>query len=235
MVIIGATLAVLMSSGKPNVDPRLPLCNKLPQEVDGWKGTDLLFCQSPSCLQSFLASELTGTNQCLSCSGKLDHASYAELQILPADTQIIRKLYQHSSGNSMMVTIVFSGQGRSSLHRPEICLPSQGFTIANHSLEPIPIKGRDPLTVSLLTIDRRLTGSTIDQKGLFCYWFTGGRDRETASHIQRILWMAEDRILRNTSTRWAYVSVLMTPSHLNADSKAELIRLLGSLYPLLKP
>lgn len=230
-----ATLAVLIASGKPTVDPRLPLRNELPQEVAGWKGTDILFCQAPSCLRSFPASELTDTTQCPSCSGKLERASYAELQILPADTHIIRKRYQHSTGNSMTVTIVFSGQGRSSLHRPEICLPSQGFTIANHSLEPVPMKGRHPLTVSFLTIEHRLAGAPVDQQGLFCYWFTGGRDRETPSHIQRILWMAEDRILRNTSTRWAYVSVLMTPGHLDANSKAEMIHLLGTLAPLLKP
>jgi exosortase/archaeosortase family protein len=233
--LVGGTLAVLMASGKPHVDPRLPLRSELPVEVEGWKGTDILFCQNPSCLRSLLASELTDTTRCPVCLGKLDHASYAELQVLPADTRIARKQYQHSDGGSFTVTIVFSGQGRSSLHRPEICLPSQGFTIAHHSLEPAPIKGRHPLTVSFLTIEHRLAGAPVDQKGMFCYWFTGGRDRETASHIQRILWMAEDRILRNTSTRWAYVSVLMTPRQLNADSKAEMIQWLGALYPLLKP
>jgi exosortase len=233
--ICGTTMLSLMTSGKPTINPNPPLRASLPVSLNEWKGVDILFCQNQACLSSFLSDTLANQDECPSCRGKLNLVAYAELQLLPADTQIVRKHYQHPNGSVMTVTLVFSGQGRSSLHRPEICLPSQGFAISDQSIASVPIKGRSPLDVTLLKINHKSEQPSATQKGLFCYWFTGGPNRETESHIKRIIWMAQDRILRNTSTRWAYASVLMTPSRFNDDSSAELIDLIGSLYPLLQP
>jgi len=40
----------------------------------------------------------------------------------------------------------------------------------------------------------------------YAYWFVG-KDRETPHHLERMFWMAYDRIVRNVAHRWAYLSV----------------------------
>jgi hypothetical protein len=45
----------------------------------------------------------------------------------------------------------------------------------------------------------------IDQHALYVYWFVDA-DRLTASHAQRMLWMAHDVVVKNVLDRWAYVS-----------------------------
>ena len=56
--------------------------------------------------------------------------SEAERKVLPRDTSIVKKVYVSPAGARMLVSYVIGGTSRASIHRPELCLPSQGFVMS---------------------------------------------------------------------------------------------------------
>jgi hypothetical protein len=52
--------------------------------------------------------------------------SEAELTILPRDTVLKKRLYTGDDG-WFLVSAVIGGRYKSSIHRPELCLPAQGY------------------------------------------------------------------------------------------------------------
>ncbi len=55
-----------------------------------------------------------------------------ELAVLARDTEFARKLYTNGRGDQIFASIVLSGQDLdNSIHRPERCLPAQGWSIAD--------------------------------------------------------------------------------------------------------
>jgi hypothetical protein len=69
----------------------------------------------------------------------------------------------------------------------------------------------------------------------YAYWFVG-KDRETASHIPRMVWMGYDRVLHGVSHRWAYIALAGTRAP-GSDAHLQTIADFASqLHPaLLKP
>jgi exosortase len=59
-----------------------------------------------------------------------------EREVLPPDTGFSRKNYEslHDRRQQVFVSIVLSGRDRTSIHRPELCLVGQGWTIAGREL-----------------------------------------------------------------------------------------------------
>ena len=67
------------------------------------------------------------------------------------DTEFSRKSYTNGRGDEIQVSIVLSGQDmNTSIHRPERCLPAQGWTIADKHIRPRPRprQRRDPRDAS---------------------------------------------------------------------------------------
>src|SRR5439155_18713288 len=63
-----------------------------------------------------------------------------EKESLGPDTQFVRKLYTNGRGDQIFVSIVFSGPDMAtSIHRPERCLPAQGWTVADTRTTEIPV------------------------------------------------------------------------------------------------
>ena len=84
------------------------------------------------------------------CGSPVGSMTYAEKDLLPADTILLRKQYTKPSGKRLFVTIVLSGKERVSIHRPQICLVGQGNEIAHSEVVPVPLDGRKPLDVMSL-------------------------------------------------------------------------------------
>jgi hypothetical protein len=135
--------------------------------------------------------------------------SEAELAILPDDTQFAKMSYSDQYGNSVICQIVLSGGDRRSIHRPEACLPGQGWNI--QSTEPFRVDlghGRD-LTVQKLRLVREVEtapGVRRTLPMLFLYWYVGNQ-MTTHDQITRILRSNFDLLLHNMVHRWAYVIV----------------------------
>ncbi|MBQ2632899.1 MAG: exosortase/archaeosortase family protein [Kiritimatiellae bacterium] len=130
-------------------------------------------------------------------SSEVVPASEAELHTLPSDTIIDKRLYTAPDGSWHLVSLIIGGRSKSSIHRPEMCLPTQGFQMSN------------PRGVAVGGVDWRLV--TLGRKSSaplgFAYTFFNQDGFRTSSHVRRILRDVLDRSLRRRIDRWAMVTV----------------------------
>lgn len=141
--------------------------------------------------------------------GTHEEPSDAEKRILPPDTEIERRLYEDFSGNRIQCSIVLSGIERRSIHRPEVCLPGQGWTIRSSRVVPIELASGKKLRVMELLLERDVVvgpGRTAKVQSVFYYWFVG-KNFTTPEHLERVIYSSWDLIFHNLNHRWAYVSV----------------------------
>jgi len=140
---------------------------------------------------------------------------------LGAETKFARRLYTNTKGKGegVYVSIVFSGEDMStSIHRPERCLPAQGYTLMDSSKRRIKLENGIPLTITRLhnlrpiytpegkpVMDR--TGKQFNDYGLVYYWFAGSYET-TADHFVRYWIDTRDRIFKGNTQSWAYISVM---------------------------
>lgn len=208
--IMAATVLALAVTVDVDLTDEAGIYLELPSKVGQFTGEELRFCQRSGCYRTWPMSELEHPDVCPNCEGELRSGARAEIKVLPKDTQIHKKQYLNpDSGISLNAGIVLSGNDRTSIHRPELCLSGQGSVITNQYFVEVPIQGRKPLDVKVLELERTAqmaSGKTVNFSTFYAYWFVG-RDRETAVHTSRMFYMAADRIFRNVAHRWSYISV----------------------------
>ena len=122
--------------------------------------------------------------------------SESELQTLPADTLIVKRAYWNARAH-FTVSCVIGARSKGSLHRPELCLPSQGFQM----VRPRTLKVGDR-SWRIMDIER---GYGLAQG--FAYTFFNQDGFGTSSHTRRILRDTLDRSLKNRYDRWVMVTV----------------------------
>ena len=134
-----------------------------------------------------------------------------EREVLPSDTGFSRKNYVslRNLNVSVFLSIVLSGRDRTSIHRPELCLVGQGWTITGREQRTFQWPGRADaaIPVTVLRIEHDFTtakGQKGKLPGLFVYWFVGA-DRVVATSWERVLRTSLDRLLHLQNHRWAYV------------------------------
>lgn len=135
--------------------------------------------------------------------------SEAELAILPKDTQFAKRAYTDGKGNSIVLQIVLSGGDRRSIHRPETCLPGQGWNILSNQPEEIELKDGRVLRVQKLRLGRDVEIPGLGRRTMtmiFLYWYVGS-GMTTNSQLERIIRSNLDLLLHNRVHRWAYVIV----------------------------
>jgi hypothetical protein len=149
--------------------------------------------------------------------GELTGLTDVEKKILPEDTMGSRRIFKDKDGDELFCSIVLAGRDVTSIHRPELCLTGQGWSLNGLQVEQIPtpaVKG-GVLSVSRLNATREgmlPDGSKGRADSIFLYWFVG-KDRVTPYHWQRIYWTARDRVLHNTNHRWAYILIHIPVAH----------------------
>jgi len=237
-VIIGLlilTSLALATTVDVNVSDTAGIELRLPDRIGDWRGDEIRYCQNRACQRMWYASELTNRDVCPVCGGRLGGMSYAERQMLPPDTVILKKRYTDPLGNALIVSIVLSGKERASIHRPQVCLVGQGREIVRSRVIEVPFDNRPPLKVMLLDLlihPRRLGGPKAVRGEYYAYWFVG-KGRETPYHLERMFWMAWDRIFHNVAHRWAYIAVA-GPRDLSSDRHVEQVReFIQQMYPYL--
>ena len=143
-------------------------------------------------------------------SGRPLEVSDRELEVLPADTEYARSLYRDITGQQVTCSVVLAGADRRSIHRPEVCLPAQGWTIKGEAFVTVPISGGREVPAKRLLLSRQIErndGSVVEVRAYSYYWFVGN-DVVTADQKKRVLLTAFDNIMRNVNHRWAYVTVM---------------------------
>lgn len=170
--------------------------------------------------------------------GETIEVSQVEREYLPSDTQFAKKLYRDPMQRVVFLSIVMSGKDRGSIHRPEVCLPAQGFTPLGSERVRIPVEapGGGDLEATRLLLKRDVLledGSSHTIGYFYLYWFVG-KDRVTASHLDRIVLNTADRALHGVSHQWAYVAYLM-PIYDSREASAEfLTRFVAESYPMFR-
>jgi hypothetical protein len=147
--------------------------------------------------------------------GESEAPSDKERELLPADTIIIKRLYR-TPGRAIAdrdlahVSLVIAGNDSRSIHRPEVCLDGQGWTITDSTVREVKLISGEILRVRDLAIQREVLladGSKLPLRAHYVYWFVGD-DISTPSNLERQLLSLRDSVLRNVNHRWAYPSVM---------------------------
>lgn len=146
--------------------------------------------------------------------GREQEVSQREKDELAKDTEFARKLYTNRAEDQIYASIVLSGEDLDqSIHRPERCLPAQGWTVTDAGSLRVPVEGRpDGLKVTRLHNVRKVqtdNGEIVNIYNLNYYWFIGYQDI-TESHFERTYIDIRDRILKGQNQRWAYITVAAT-------------------------
>jgi EpsI family protein len=133
-----------------------------------------------------------------------------ERQMLAGDTEFARKLYKDGTGDMIFASIVLSGHDLdNSIHRPERCLPAQGWTIVGSKTCSIAGPNGEKLRVTRLHNARQVPlqgGKMVSVYSLNYYWFVGYH-HVTASHLERTFLDIQDRLLKGYNQRWAYITI----------------------------
>ena len=133
----------------------------------------------------------------------------AEKRMLPEDTRLVRRLYSNASGDSISCSIVLAGGEKRSIHRPEVCLPGQGWAIQSGEVVPVLLSNGKKLELMKLILERdqeQNPGKRIKAHAVFMYWFVG-KGVTTPYHERRVFLSSWDRVIHNLNHRWAYVIV----------------------------
>ena len=142
--------------------------------------------------------------------------SEAERTVLPSDTRLEKRLYRNAGGEWFLVTLVVGGREKSSIHRPELCLPAQGHQMT--SPQTVRVAGTDWRFIRLAR------GAQGGDTG-FAYTFFNQAGYRTASHTARIFRDVWDRSLHGRIDRWVMVTVGSSRSE--ANRLAEFLRKIG--------
>lgn len=143
-------------------------------------------------------------------AGRPGEVSQKEKETLPPDTEIVRMEYHTATNDAATASIILAGAERRSIHRPEVCLTGQGWTLLDAKTIPIEIERGEPMQVRDLLIEKPVTLESGEQRRIrahYVYWFVGS-EVTTPSHWTRMWLSTRDSIVRNVNHRWAYAAVM---------------------------
>jgi hypothetical protein len=139
-----------------------------------------------------------------------------ERKALPPDTEVLRRIYYlpdplitQRATDIITASIVLSGADPRSIHRPEVCLVAQGWTITSSELLDVTVNDGTSFQVLDLTIERMEDdgNSRFIHRAHYMYWFVGN-GVTTPFHSDRFFLNLKDNLLYNRVHQWAYLSVL---------------------------
>ena len=135
------------------------------------------------------------------------------LTTLPSDTSFGQRRYIAPDGFEMDLKVVLMGADRTSLHKPQFCLPGQGWQINNSVSGETSIPVERPCAynlpvVKLITSTQTvINGENTTLSGVYVYWYVcEDALSATVSGYQRMWLMAKRLLTSGVLQRWAYVS-----------------------------
>ena len=185
------------------------------------------FCQGRDC-PWWQAYDVEGKppEACPLCGGTaFDRMSRAERDILPADTVTRKAIYTMPDGTDFTVAVVVAGHSRRSIHRPELCLPAQGYVLSERDVRTV----LPSLPMALFSIHLKQETRT---RG-FAYLFLNA-DGVTVSNLRRVVGDTLERSLHNRIRRWAMVTIRCDALDFRTpEGEAALRRFMEDWFPTL--
>ncbi|MEI6644601.1 MAG: exosortase/archaeosortase family protein [bacterium] len=205
----------------------------LPKQVGSFNGDQPWFCHNEQCNDHSEEQILIEKKcqqgdgfKCPTCGGKMEKVSMGELQDLPKDTEILKRVYRSADGLIYSVSVVIAGRSRGSIHRAELCLPAQGFVMLSAKKEKLDIKSGHPREARIIQAQR----SSSDYLFSLVYWFVSP-NHECASHAERISLDIWDRSILNRINRWAMVAINVSAPLDDPEARKQFEAFLDELYP----
>jgi Protein of unknown function (DUF3485) len=132
------------------------------------------------------------------------------LDYLPSDTSYSERIYTAPDGFWIQNTIILMGTDRTSIHKPDYCLPGQGWVIKDRSVVNIPVAGSPGYQLPaakwvISNVFQKPDGQKEAISGLYVFWLVADNE-ETPDNYQRMWWMGRDLLRTGVLQRWAYVS-----------------------------
>ena len=129
---------------------------------------------------------------------------------LPKDTSYAGRLYTATNGLQINSTIILMGADRTSIHKPDYCLPGQGWSINEKTVVNIPVAGPQnyqlPVAKWIIgNVYQTPDGQKHEVSGLYVFWFVADGE-QTTDNYQRMWWLGRDLLRTGVLQRWAYVS-----------------------------
>jgi hypothetical protein len=133
------------------------------------------------------------------------------LGYLPPDTSFAERIYTATNGLQISGTVILMGADRTSIHKPDYCLPGQGWTINEKTITNIPVT--DGAQHYQLPVAKWIVGNVFQSSdgqkqqvsGLYVFWFVAD-GQQTTDNYQRMWWLGRDLLRSGVLQRWAYVS-----------------------------
>ena len=144
-------------------------------------------------------------------AAKLTSQPQIVLDSLPTDTSFGSCLYMAPDGFETALNVVLMGTDRTSIHKPQMCLTGQGWRIddAASRVEIMAMTRPYPYDLPVMhlvaTMQTEIKGQPTVLRGVYVYWFVDG-NQFTATHAQRMWWMARDMLASGVLDRFAYIS-----------------------------
>lgn len=138
----------------------------------------------------------------------------AQIRALPADTTFGRRGYWLAENTPCYANVVLMGSDRTSIHKPEFCLPGGGWHIEKKETDTIRVASPAPydLPVMKWTVKQEArdphTGRPATYGGLYIFWFVNDH-QITREHSGRMVSIAKSMLTRGEMERWAYISYLI--------------------------
>jgi hypothetical protein len=131
------------------------------------------------------------------------------LNTLPKDTSYAQRRYSAPDGFWVNANIILMGLDRTSIHKPQYCLPSQGWRYQKATVN-LSVGGAHPYQMPvakwLLSMSAQMPdGRKQEVRGFYVFWFVA-HNEETTNNGQRVWWLARDLLTTGVLQRWAYVS-----------------------------
>ena len=133
-----------------------------------------------------------------------------EKNLLDEGVKLARIVYASATGRQIMTTVILSGFVKRSLHRPEVCLPNQGWTVTDRTQIPLHLKDGRDITVMMMRIFRdneSQPGVRIRTRAVNFYWYIGSDGTSCPDHYEHILLSYFDSTFRNVQHRWSMASI----------------------------
>ncbi|MDB6057178.1 MAG: hypothetical protein JWO95_1022 [Verrucomicrobiales bacterium] len=137
----------------------------------------------------------------------------AQLHSLPGDTTYGRRFYFKDEDFHASASVVLMGSDRTSIHKPEFCLPGNGWHIQKKDADDILIphgQSSYKLPVMKWTVQQEVRGANnrpMTLSGIYVFWFVND-SQITREHSGRMISIAEHMFTKGELERWAYISYL---------------------------
>jgi hypothetical protein len=162
------------------------------------------------------------------------------LGYLPPDTSYTERIYTAPDGFQVQGTIILMGADRTSIHKPDYCLPGQGWRIDSKKIVNVAVGGAQPyglpVAVWYISADLQMPdGQTEKHSGAYAFWFVAYNE-QTPDFYGFLRRLTHDFLFTGVLQRWAYVSYFCASEPGQEDAAfARMKKLIAASVPEFQP